>query len=169
MDETLTIRDMTKGDPPVISAAFAAQGWEKPVSLYQNYWRESVEGQRRVLIAEYKRKFAGYINIIWQSDYAPFREANIPEIADFNVIIAFRRLKIGAALMDEAERLIALQSPVAGLGVGLLSDYGAAQILYIKRGYVPDGRGIAYQARQLQYEEQVTVDHDLCLYLIKRL
>jgi hypothetical protein len=51
--------------------------------------------------------------------------------------------------------------------VGLLAGYGAAQVLYIKRGYIPDRRGIIYQNRQLNYGDQVMVDDDLVLYFTR--
>jgi hypothetical protein len=35
--------------------------------------------------------FAGYACILWRSGYEPFRQAGIPEIADFNVLPAHRR------------------------------------------------------------------------------
>ena len=38
----------------------------------------------------------------------------------------------------------AQRSDHAGIGFGLYADYGAAQRLYIKRGYIPDGRGAHY-------------------------
>jgi hypothetical protein len=41
-------------------------------------------------------------------------------------------------------QLAATQSPVVGLGVGLYNDYGNAQKLYIKKGYVPNGYGVTY-------------------------
>jgi GNAT superfamily N-acetyltransferase len=169
MDEMLKIREMRPEDGPVISEAFEAQGWDRPVSLYQRYWQESAEGRRVVLLAEYQGQFAGYVNILWESDYPPFHEAKIPEIADFNVLIKFRRQKIGAALMDEAERRIAARSSLAGLGVCLHSDYGAAQVLYVKRGYAPDGRGVFQHGHYPQYGEQVTIDDDLTLYMVKQL
>lgn len=169
MDEMISIRELLPEDCSVISEAFAAQGWDKPVSLYQRYWQESAEGWRVVLVAFQENQLAGYVNILWVSDYPPFREAKIPEIADFNVLIKFRRQKIGAALMDEAERRIALRSPVAGLGVCLHSDYGAAQVLYAKRGYVPDGRGVFQHGHYPKYGEHVTIDDDLSLYLTKHL
>jgi len=96
-----------------------------------------------------------------------FREAGIPEIADFNVLIKYQRKGIGTRLMDEAERRIAQRSSIAGIGVGLTSDYGAAQVLYVKRGYVPDGHGICSDGQSLEYGEQISIDDDLVLYLTK--
>jgi len=163
------IREMNESDPTLIEEAFRLQGWHKPASQYEGYLQESHEGKRVNLVAEYKGEFGGYVTIVWDSGYPPFREGGIPEIVDFNVLIKFRRLSIGTALMDEAESRIAARSAVAGLGVCLHSDYGAAQVLYAKRGYVPDGRGLYWKGRYLKYGDQVTVDDDLVIYLIKRL
>ncbi len=129
---TVLVRTMQAEDTAVVAAAFAAQGWHKPVEQYTRYLEESVQGQRVVLLAEHAGEFAGYVTIVWESDYPPFREAGIPEIVDFNVLIKHQRGGIGTALLDEAERRIAMRSPVAGIGVGLTADYGAAQVLYVE-------------------------------------
>lgn len=41
--------------------------------------------------------------------------------------------------MDAVEALAAVTSDTVCLGVGLHSGYGAAQRMYVLRGYVPDG------------------------------
>ncbi len=165
----LVIRELAEADCPVIAAAFAAQGWNKPLSQYLAYHQESIQGKRTVLIAEESGVFAGYVTIVWESGYPPFRDASIPEIVDFNVLIAYRRRGIGAALLDEAERRIAQRSNMVGIGVGMTGDYGPAQILYVRRGYIPDGRGLFQDGRHLAYGEQVVVNDDLALYLTKLL
>jgi ribosomal protein S18 acetylase RimI-like enzyme len=165
----ITIRKMYESDPKVISDAFLKQGWEKPVDLYLKYLEEQKNGQRVSLVAEVKDDFAGYVNIIWQSDYPYFREHHIPEIQDFNVLVKYRRRGIGTMLMDKSEEIIRERSEISGLGVGLFSDYGAAQSLYINRGYVPDGKGIFKNGEYLQYGQQVVVDDDLILFFVKRL
>jgi len=76
---------------------------------------------------------------------------------------------IGTALMDEAERVIAARSAVAGIGAGMTADYGAAQRLYVRRGYLPDGRGLMTHERPVIAGKSVLVDDDLVLYLTKRL
>jgi GNAT superfamily N-acetyltransferase len=169
MNAQTVIRDMAEGDWTLIAQAFAAQGWPKPVQQYLDYWQEHRLGQRDILLAEYEQQFAGYVTIRWVSDYPPFYQAGIPELADFNVLLKYRRLKIGTALLAAAEARIALRSPVAGLGVGLHADYGAAQVLYIRRGYVPDGKGIFYHGHYPTYGDQVQVGDDLTLQLTKRL
>lgn len=165
----ITIRKMNESDPKVISDAFLKQRWEKPVDLYLKYLEEQKNGQRVSLVAEVKGEFAGYVNIIWQPDYPYFREHHIPEIQDFNVLVKYRRRGIGTMLMDKSEEIIRERSEISGLGVGLFSDYGAAQSLYVNRGYVPDGKGIFKKGKYLQYGQQVVVDDDLNLFFVKRL
>lgn len=163
------IREMVEADCAVISGAFAAQGWDKPLSQYQAYLQESLEGRRVVLVAEYEGQFAGYVNILWVSDYPPFKAAGIPEIADFNVLLKYRRQGIGTALLDEAEKRISTRSAVSGIGVGLTEDYGPAHIMYIRRGYIPDGRGLFQDGKHLKYGDQAIVNDDLTLCFTKLL
>jgi GNAT superfamily N-acetyltransferase len=165
----LHIREMNENDPEVISNSFKKQGWEKPVSLYHRYLEEQRSGDRVTLIVEIDDVFAGYANVLWKSYYPSFIEKGIPEINDFNVLIKYRRQGIGSKLMDKAEDVIKERSKIAGIGVGVLSDYGNAQILYAKRGYVPDGKGIHNGQRYIGYGETVRVDDDIVLYLTKEL
>lgn len=164
-----TLHPLHPGDPAQISAAFAAIGWSKPRELYERYLAEQEAGQRHVWVARFDGRFAGYITLHWQPGYPPFIAEGIPEIQDFNVLPALRRRGIGSALMDAAESAAGDRASTVGLAVGLCSDYGAAQRLYVRRGYVPDGRGIAYHGRTLGYGEQVTVDDDLVLCFTKTL
>jgi GNAT superfamily N-acetyltransferase len=169
------IRLLQSSDIQPIAAAFAELGWDKPASQYEQYLSEQEAGQRVILVAFSGLQnlpileFAGYVTLCWQSHYPPFREANIPEIVDFNVLPKFRRQGIGAALMDEAESRAAAVSPVVGLGVGMTADYGSAQRMYAKRGYIPDGRGLFSGGKPVQYGQFVPVDDDLVLFFTKLL
>ena len=58
---------------------------------------------------------------------------------------------------------------VIGLGVGLFMDYGAAQRLYFRLGYQPDGRGLIFDNKILSYGDKVIFDDELCLFLTKNL
>ena len=162
-----TIRLLQAQDIQPIAAAFAQLGWHKPASQYAQYLVEQQAGTREVWVAFVAEQFVGYVCILWHSDYLPFAEADTPEIADFNVLPAYRRQRIGTQLMDHAEARIASRSPIAGIGVGMTADYGAAQRMYVLRGYVPDGRGLAHNGRPLPYGEQVTVDDELALYFTR--
>jgi GNAT superfamily N-acetyltransferase len=155
-----TIRPLAAADPPVIAAAFAAIGWSKPREQYERYLVEQEAGERQVWVASVDDAFAGYVTLSRRPAYAPFREEGIPEIQDLNVLPAFRRRGVGSALLDAAE---AAAGARVGIAVGLEAGYGAAQRLYVRRGYVPDGRGIAYRWRTVEYGEQIVVDDDLVL------
>jgi GNAT superfamily N-acetyltransferase len=163
------IRLLTANDISHIAKAFKELGWNKPASQYDRYLMEQTLNARVVYVAFLDQEFAGYLTICWKSSYQPFRESNIPEIVDFNVLPKFRRLGIGTQLMDRAESEIARVSNMAGIGVGMTADYGAAQRLYIRRGYIPDACGLHWRDHHVRYREDITVDDDLALYLTKEL
>lgn len=165
----ILIRNLKKEDCKKISAGFVAQNWDKPESQYLKYLEYQNSGERDILVAEYENEIAGYVTINWAANYPLFAEKQIPEIADFNVYKKFQRKGIGTVLIDEAEARIKLKSPFAGIGFGIVEDYGAAQILYIKRGYIPDGRGLIRNSKPLKYGDIVTIGDDLILYLVKKL
>ena len=165
----MLIRLLEKADIEPIAAAFTELGWHKPASQYENYLSEQEAGSRVILVAWLNGEFAGYVTIVWRSHYPAFALEKIPEIVDFNVLPKFRRQGIGARLMDEAERRIAEASPLAGIGVGMTADYGSAQRMYARRGYIPDGRGLFSRGQPVQYGQSVTIDDDLALYFTKKL
>lgn len=164
----ITVRLMQETDIDLIYGACSAEGWHKPRTLYQHYWDYMTEEKGVLIVGEVDQTFAGYITISWRSNYPPFRETGIPELVDFNVLPHFRRLGVGGAIMDFAEALIAQKSPIAGIGVGLTHDYGAAQRLYVKRGYIPDGRGIFKYHDFVSSGDKITVGDDVALYFTKQ-
>lgn len=159
----LKIREIEKPDCQIISESFKKQGWNKPLSQYQKYLAYQNTRERDVLIAEWNQAFAGYLTIKWKSDYKPFQKQRIPEIVDFNVLKKFQRLGIGTSLMNEAEKRIKRVSEYAGIGFGVYKDYGAAQILYINRGYKPDGNGLVKNSLSIKYGEMITIDDSIVL------
>ena len=169
MDEKISIRNLKEKDCQIISDAFQEQGWNKPLEQYLRYFGQQKAGTRQILIAFYGEEFAGYLTIVPKSSYPPFAEKSIPQIVDFNVLIKFQRCKLGTKLMEAAEKIIAKTSDFVGIGVGLFSDYGNAQRLYIKRGYIPDGRGIFQNGKVLKYGDEIVVDDDLALYFTQKL
>ena len=76
---------------------------------------------------------------------------------------------VGSALMDAVEALAAEASDTVCLGVGLHSGYGAAQRMYVLRGYVPDGSGVWYEGHVLEQYVPCVNDDELVLYLSKKL
>lgn len=167
MTAEISIRLLDSNDCEIIAQAFASQNWNKPKEQYVKYLLEQKRGNRTVLIAEKNNEFAGYLTIVWQSDFPPFYKKNIPEIVDFNVLIKFRNQGIGNLLLDAAENSAAEKYEIIGIRVGLTGDYGAAQRMYVKRGYVPDGLGISQNGKFLLYGNEITVDDDLALSFTK--
>jgi GNAT superfamily N-acetyltransferase len=164
----LLIRTMSESDPDVISAAFTAIGWDnKPSSYYAHYVAQQEEGRRLAWVAEWHGELAGYVTLLWISAYSPFADRQIPEVADLAVLPRYRRQGIGNALLDRAESAAAARSPVVGIGVGLYSDYGAAQRIYARRGYLPDGRGIMYRNQPVEPGTVVCIDDDATLMLTR--
>lgn len=170
MSNKVIIRKMKYEDAQVISDAFAEQEWhDKPIDLYQKYFKLQESGERDILIAEVDGIFAGYLTISWESSFVEFRNRGIPEIVDFNVLERYQRLGIGTALMDEAERRIGMRSDEVGIGFGVTKDYGPAQILYIKRGYIPWGNGLTINGKPVNYGDKLVVGHDMVFHLVKTL
>ena len=159
---------MTLGDCARISKALVEQGWDKPPGSTITIFRKAAHTERVVLLAEYEGQFAGYVTLVWESEYPPFRAEGIPEIADFNVLIKYRRRGIGTALMDAVEQRATERSVIIGLGVGLTADHGAAQIL-IHAAQLCTGWTRSFQGvRSLQYGEHVRVDDEAGAHLTKR-
>jgi GNAT superfamily N-acetyltransferase len=165
----LTTRPLSRQDSQKISAAFRSMGWTKSVEIYERYLHEATMGRRWVRVASIGRAFAGYVTVVTESGYEPFRTAGIPEIQDLNVLPAYRRRGIAGRLLDECEAWIAERSEMAGIGVRLHPGYNAAQRLYVRRGYVPDGRGVTSHGRYVKEGELIAFDDGLVLWLTKPL
>lgn len=144
---TIQIRQMTDEDIDNVFQVFEVYDIGKPLDYLSECWEENKTGQRITLLAFYDGQFAGSLHLLMKSHYSYFAENGIPEINDFNVIPPLRRLGIGNALMDSAEKIAIENYDVVGVGVGLLQSYGSAQRLYARRGYIPDGRGLTYRGQ----------------------
>ncbi len=137
----LIIRQMVAADVEAIVVAFAA--WHKNRRHLQLYLRQQGSGERVVLVALLGDTLVGYGTVVWQSLYEPFRQAGIPEIVDLNVVPAYQGRGIGTALIRAAERVVAEHSiRQIGISAGQTPEDAAANSLYRKLGYAPDGKGI---------------------------
>jgi ribosomal protein S18 acetylase RimI-like enzyme len=164
----LTMKPLNQSDLDEIVLAFKQSGWHKPKGIYETYLEEQASGLRSVLIARDGGIFCGYVTVKWKSDYPFFVENNIPEIVDLNVLPEYQKKGIGTKLIQACEQMVTEQGgAVIGLGVGLTSDYGNAQRLYVHLGYMPDGHGLHYKNMAAKFGEKVKVDDDLVIFLIK--
>ena len=136
-----TIRKMIRSDIDTITETFASRN--KKREQYEQYFGQNQLGGRVTLVALMGDRVVGYANILWESDYGPFQRSGVPEINDLNVIEEHQGQGIGRELIREAEQMVAeAGGMVVGIGVGQTPDYAAAQHLYPKLGYSPDGRGV---------------------------
>lgn len=159
---------LCQSDIPQLVEAFARCNWHKPASLFEQYLHEQETGKRIIWVVYEGKDIAGYVTLLWQSGYPSFEEQGIPEIKDLNVLPHYRNRGIGSVLLDSAEEAAWQREDMVGLAVGLYTDYGAAQRIYVKRGYIPDGCGITYEHRTVPAGEHVCLDDDLVLWMIKR-
>lgn len=167
-DENVTVRPMEAEDCAALFRGFAEQGWDKPLSLFERYWEEQGQGRRKVLIAAWRGEPAGYATLLPQASAGPFAGKGWPEVCDFNVLEKYQRRGVGNKILQAAEDLAAQSGDRICLGVGLHAGYGAAQRLYGKRGYVPDGSGVWYRDRLQEPYGPCAADDDLVLYLSKK-
>lgn len=167
-DGEAVVRNMEPEDAQIISDEETAQGWHANREKYEERLRHQAEGRAVSLVAEYRGKVAGYINIYPGSNGGPFCGRGYAELVDFGVLEKYRRRGIGGILMDAAENEARKYSDTVFLGVGLHSGYGSAQRMYVKRGYVPDGTGVWYGERVCPQYEACRNDDELVLYLLKR-
>lgn len=131
---------------------------------------EQKNAKRTIFIAEEGDKAVGYAQLVWSPNYLPFKRLDIPEIQDLNIVSAFRQRGFGGLLVDHCEKAArAAGKTDIGISVGLYPRYGAAQRLYIKKGYLPDGAGISYDERPVTAGEMRPVDDLLTLKLVKEL
>lgn len=169
----ISIRKLNSSDIPIITDAFGQVNWLKPASIFEKYLQEQLTGARLVWVAHVNNQFAGYVTLKWQSQYEPFSIHHIPEIMDLNVLPAFRKTGVGSMLLDIAEKEAATKSSIVGLGVGLYAGkdggYGAAQRLYVKRGYIPDSKGVTYNYLPTIPGNNYRLDDDLVLWLTREL
>ena len=122
------------------------------------------------LIATRGPDVIGYVAIVWESDYAGFRSRGIPLVHQITVAGPFRQRRVATLLMEAAEQLAHDRGIVTlGITVGLFDEYGPAQRLYGRRGYIPDGRGACRGQEPLRKGMQVTIDDDLIIWLTKDL
>lgn len=168
MMKKITLCSLEEIDFDEIISAFKLIGWNKSRSIYETCFREQSVGIRSVIVAKENEKFCGYVTIKWKSDYPSFNQQNIPEISDLNVLSSFRKNGIGTMLIN-ASGVMAKERGYTeiGLGVGMTADYGNAQRLYVRLGYIPNGRGLHYKNVPLNYGDKFTVDDDLVMYLTK--
>lgn len=167
--DNLIIRSLIESDKKELVDAFNEQGWQKPLQLFEGYFKQQNSGELKVIVAEINNHLSGYVTLAEKAKTGPFASKSIPEIVDLNVLIKYQKKGIGNKMMDVAESLAKEKDELISLAVGLHHGYGSAQRMYVKRGYIPDGTGVWYKGKQLEQYANCNNDDDLTLYFLKKL
>lgn len=168
-DENLLIRSMEIDDAKIIYETYLSYGWNPSMQTYQDYYKEQKENKRKVFIAEYEGEVSGLCTLVMNPTEGPLGGYGYPEIVDLTVFFHVHNKGIGNKLLDVCEREAAKVADTVYLAVGVHSGYGAAQRIYFKRGYIPDGSGVWYKGKQLEQYASCCNDDDLLLFMSKNL
>lgn len=168
-DNDMLIRRMKIEDAQIINDTYMSYGWHPAIETYENYYKEQEEQKRKVFIAEYEGEVCGLCTLVMNPTEGPWAGMVYPEIVDLSVFFHVHKKGIGNKLLDVVEQEAAKVSDMVYLAVGVHSGYGAAQRIYAKRGYMPDGSGVWYQGKQLEQYAPCCNDDDLLLFMSKKL
>lgn len=143
---------------------------EKTQELWDAYYHEQQAGIRTVAVIVSNVATLGYGSLLRQSECPRFAAENIPEINAIWIDEPVRNQGLATSLIRYLENLAVREGySRIGLGVGLYKDYGAAQRLYCKLGYYPDGHGITYKGQPTVPGQTYPLDDDLLLWLVKKI
>lgn len=161
------IRPMIETDIELVFNGLSGHDVSKPLDYIERCWMENVSQERTTFLALCNDEFVGWGHLVYKPEYAFFLDNRIPEVQNFDVIPSYRKRGVGSKLIDAIEKFAFDSYDVIGIGFGLYADYGTAQRMYVKRGYVPDGRGIMHNNLPVVPGSVVQVDDDLALFLTK--
>jgi GNAT superfamily N-acetyltransferase len=166
----VTIRRATAQDADWMQSSFDSRmGWTKASGYFRTCCDLQAQDEIVLWVAVDDDQYAGHVKVVWSPNYPYFRDNGIPEIQDLAVLPNYRRQGVASLLVDACETIIRERSNTAGIGVGLYADYGPAQRMYVKRGYIPDGKGVTYHDVYVRPGASIPVDDDLVLFLVKQL
>ena len=168
-DNNLLIRSMEIDDARIFYETDLSYGWHPSLEVYENYYKEQEENKRKVFVAVYEGTVCGLCTLVMNPTEGPWVGKGYPEIVDLSVLPHAQNKGIGNKLLDVIEQEAAKVSDTIFLAVGLHSGYGAAQRIYVKRGYIPDGNGVWYQGKPLEQYASCCNDDDLLLFMSKKL
>ncbi len=169
-ESSLSIREFT----PSLEPMFWSMLEEFKFHLDRDYYERCIErhenGEIIIIMSCVNGVGIGYCLLNWQPKYSYFKKLSLPEIQDLNVLSNYRRGGVGKALVDFCEDMAVKKGhKEMGIGVGLNSSYGAAQRLYVRNGYIPDGCGVSYDRVQVASGEFRPIDDNLSLMMTKKL
>lgn len=132
------------------------------------YFERCLDEKRLIVLASTEEGDCGCAMLTFNPRYSLYKKLGFPEIQDVAVIAAYRQRGLATKMIGYLETA-AREEGYQGIGisVGLTKDYGPAQRLYAKLGYLPDGFGVTYDREAATAGQTYRLDDDLCLMLVK--
>ncbi len=169
-DDVSEIRAAGRRDLQSLHEMSTALRQSKEPDYFEQQLAYGEGGSRAILIASVDGEDVGYCVLNWMPKYGFFKAHGIPEIQDLNVLSEFRKRGIATQMIKHCEELAARKNCKSmGISFGLHPGFGAAQRLYVKLGYIPDGHGVTYDRKIVIEGEFKAVDDQLCLMMVKNL
>ena len=163
MENDIRIRMVEENDLPVLIEWFSHNYCDSLEGAEAYFAGHHGNGHRVTFLARHGDDIAGFITISFNHD------RNVPSILTLEVFEPNRRRGLATRLMDLAENHIAQNTgDEVVLWVPLNKEFGPAQRLYAKRGYIPDGSGALKDDVPIERGETVTF-HGVNMCLVKRL
>lgn len=168
--QAFIIRKASTDDLDVILSVAGRMGGACDIDYYRFSFGLSDAHEREVFLVEVDGEAAGFVMLNWAPKYKYFVHEGMPEIQDLNVLAEYRQRGLGRSLIEHCEDIVRGKGGAQiGIGVGLLPSYGAAQRLYVRMGYVPDGFGVTYDRKPVRAGERLPVDDEMSLMMVKGL
>ena len=164
----IDVRTMNYEDIPLICVADDDES-EGNITYLKRQLENQEKQECMALLALYTGSVAGYVFLYYQCRWGGLAGRGIPGVADLIVFEKYRQKKIATVLMDVAEAAAKQYNDKIYLDVCLNSSYGPAQRFYIKRGYIPDGKGVYYKEKVCETDAVCRNDDELTLCLVKQL
>ena len=171
MSTDFTIAPITADDIHLAQAVYRAAGrpivageWEQVKAALQS-------SKRAILIAQTATGTPiGQVHLNFNPQYPLFQRLHIPEIQDLLTAPSHRGQGVGTALIAACEDTARKAGATdIGIAFGLDASFGAAQRLYIRHGYIPDGAGVVYDRKPVPVGAMKPLDDLYCLMLTKDL
>lgn len=168
--QSVSIEPLAWGDIGILHALVEKLRYTKDIGYFEKCFELQDKNKRQVFGIFYDRVPAGYCIYNREPKYGLFQKLRIPEIQDLNVLPQFRKRGLASALILHCENLARSEGySNMGIGVGLSPSYGAAQRLYVKMGYIPDGNGLTYDRKIMTFGEMRPNDDNMSLMMVKNL
>lgn len=154
--------ELRQATPADISALYAISPNDA------GYFERCLDEGRLIVLCSVEGVDCGCAMLTHAPRYNLYKRLKYPEIQDVAVLPEYRQRGLAAkmiAYLEDQARSSGYEG--VGISVGLTKEFGPAQRLYVKLGYMPDGFGATYDREPVQAGQAYRLDDDLCLMLVK--